>query len=124
MKVRRSNVSKSQPTIRSQGTAIREARISAGLTQRDLAAKIVQENGERGISPAYLNDIEHDRRRPSSSHILTEIARALRMDSDYLLLMAGQVPSEMSSMISRVDERTYRDAFRLFREALRKKPQA
>jgi transcriptional regulator with XRE-family HTH domain len=105
------------------GRAIREARKAAGLTQRQLAGCVVQETGEQGISSAYLNDIEHDRRTPSGAHIIRQFAKALKVDADYLLLLAGQIPHDVVDMVSAVDEKTYKDALRLFREALRKKHQ-
>lgn len=42
--------------LRDLGEIIRTHRSKAGLTQRDLAIQL-------GIAPAFLNDIEHGRRR-------------------------------------------------------------
>ena len=47
------------------GSAIASGRKKKGLSQKKLAAKITKEDGE-AITPQYLNDIEHDRRKPSS----------------------------------------------------------
>jgi len=110
--------------MKSFGKAISEARKSARLTQRDLAASIVREDGGQGISPAYLNDIEHDRRTPSGSHLIREFARTLALDADYLLVLAGgQIPHDIARIAATVDQDTYKDALKLFRTALAKKAQ-
>lgn len=54
------------------GTRIRERRIALGLRQADLARRV-------GISPSYLNLIEHDRRRIGGK-LLIDIARHLDVD--------------------------------------------
>lgn len=108
--------------MRTLGRVISDARKAAGLTQRDLAALVLRESGERGISAAYLNDIEHDRRTPNGSYLMTQLAQALYLDPEYLLVLArGQVPEDVMAMASRVDQDTYRDALRLFRTTLQKK---
>jgi ribosome-binding protein aMBF1 (putative translation factor) len=47
------------------GTIISEARRAAGLSEKELAAKVKKEDGQP-ISAQYLN-IEHDRRNPPRS---------------------------------------------------------
>jgi len=63
------------------GQTIREARVKAGMTQKELAAKIMRKEEGRGeekaITPQYLNDIEHDRRTPPE-YILKQTARILK----------------------------------------------
>ena len=54
------------------GTRIRERRLTLGIKQADLAQ-------EAGISPSYLNLIEHNRRRIGGA-LLGRIARALTVD--------------------------------------------
>ncbi len=54
------------------GTRIRERRLTLGIKQADLAQ-------EAGISPSYLNLIEHNRRRIGGA-LLGRIARALSVD--------------------------------------------
>ena len=44
------------------GEALRHARQSAGFTQTHVA-------GLLGVSPQYLNDVEHDRRPLSEKHL-------------------------------------------------------
>ncbi len=54
------------------GTRIRERRLARGMRQGELAASV-------GISPSYLNLIEHNRRRIGGK-LLVEIARALGVE--------------------------------------------
>jgi transcriptional regulator with XRE-family HTH domain len=56
------------------GTRLRERRLAAGLRQADVAVLA-------GISPSYLNLIEHNRRRVSAP-VLDRIAAALGLDRD------------------------------------------
>ncbi len=60
------------PATRLTGSRIRERRLAAGIRQTDLARSA-------GISPAYLNLIEHNRRRIGGKLVL-DIARLLGCD--------------------------------------------
>ena len=51
------------------GGAISEARKAKGWALKDLASRVLRED-EEAISPQYLNDIEHDRRSPSSDSMV------------------------------------------------------
>lgn len=64
------------------------------MSQKDLAARIKREDGE-SISPQYLNDIEHDRRSPSSDLMVQQFAKVLGLDPDYLYYLAGKLPSDI-----------------------------
>jgi transcriptional regulator with XRE-family HTH domain len=75
------------------GKEITAARKRAGLSQKELAAETLKEDGAP-ISPQFLNDIERDRRRPGS-HILNVLAARLNLDPDDLHFLAGQVPPEV-----------------------------
>lgn len=68
------------PTL---GARIREARVSADMTLRELARRIDK-------APSYLNDIEHNRRVPSEP-VLRQICAELGLDEDQLLAAAGRV---------------------------------
>ena len=56
------------------GQAISKARKGLGLSQKELAARVMKEEGGGSISPQYLNDIEHDRRSPTSDHLIKQFA--------------------------------------------------
>lgn len=73
------------------GRAIADARKKIGLTQKELAAQVIREEGI-AISPQYLNDIERDRRSPSSDRIVQQFAQALDLDPDYLHYLNGRFP--------------------------------
>ena len=79
-----------QPQAPLTGARIRERRRLVGLKQADLA-KIV------GISPSYLNLIEHDRRRIGGK-LLNDLARALGMD--LLALSTGAEISVITALQS------------------------
>lgn len=64
------------PVIGIAGSRIRERRIDKGMRQADLAQTV-------GISPSYLNLIEHNRRRIAGK-LLSEIGRALEIAPDQL----------------------------------------
>ncbi len=73
------------------GKAVSEARKKKGLSQKQLTEKIIREDGEP-ISPQYLNDIEHDRRSPSSDHMVGQFADVLDLKADYLHYLNGRFP--------------------------------
>jgi transcriptional regulator with XRE-family HTH domain len=93
------------------GDVIREKRIAIDLSQKDLAARIKKEDGT-SITPQFLNDIEFNRRTPSE-FILKRIAAALDLDADYLVILAGSLPSDI--LERGVTEKTAKEAVRLFR---------
>lgn len=68
---------------KSLGKQVRDARIAANQTLRGLARDL-------GLSPSYLNDIEFDRRVPSTE-VLRQIADRLALNVDALLAAAGRV---------------------------------
>lgn len=77
------------------GRAVSGARKALGMSQKELAARIVKEDGSGPISPQYLNDIEHDRRSPTSDHLIREFARLLGENEGYLFFLAGKIPEDM-----------------------------
>jgi transcriptional regulator with XRE-family HTH domain len=73
------------------GKTVAAERKQRGMSQKDLAAHIVKEDGT-SISPQYLNDIERDRRNPPSEDLIAQLAEALDLNADYLFYLAGQIP--------------------------------
>ena len=76
------------------GRVIAQARKDMGLSQKELALRIKREDGAP-ISPQYLNDIEHDRRNPSSDHLVSQFADVLGVDLDYLYYLADRLPEDI-----------------------------
>ena len=99
------------------GDIIAAARKKLGMSQRELAAKIVKEDGQ-AISVQYLNDIEHGRRNPpSSEHLMAQLAKALAIPKDRLMIHAGQLPSDIMTLIQRQPDKV-ETVLRAFRRKL------
>ncbi len=77
------------------GQAISEARKNKSLSQKELAEKIKREEDDKPISPQYLNDIERDRRAPSSDHMISQFGKLLDLDSDWLHYLNGRIPPDV-----------------------------
>jgi transcriptional regulator with XRE-family HTH domain len=103
------------PTL---GQAIIAARKAKKISQKDLAAAVQKDDGSGPISPQYLNDIEHDRRSPTSDQLIREFARALGVDENYLFVLAGKIPDEVRREAR--DPATVARAFSAFRRTLTK----
>ncbi len=97
------------------GQTIARARKKRGVSQRELAMRVVKEDGAP-ISPQYLNDIERDRRNPPGDHLLEQLARALDLDKDYLYFLAGKLPSDMRA--GSRNPKQVAEAFKAFRRTL------
>lgn len=76
------------------GSTIAQRRKELSLSQKQLAERIKREDGE-SISPQYLNDIERDRRSPSSEHMVKQFAQILELDADRLYFLAGRIPADL-----------------------------
>jgi transcriptional regulator with XRE-family HTH domain len=100
------------------GAIISEARRAKELSQKDLASKVLKEDGQP-ISPQYLNDVERDRRNPPSEPIIVQLAKILDLDKDVLCLAAGMIPDDLKRIATAQPERVVQ-AFRAFRRAVRK----
>jgi transcriptional regulator with XRE-family HTH domain len=98
------------------GRVLSHARRQAGLSQRELAARIFKEDGEP-ISPQYLNDLERDRRNPPGRHLLRQFAAALSLPEEYLDFVAGQLPEDLRAGSYAPEQ--VQAAFQAFRRSLR-----
>ena len=70
-------------TVGSLGDYLKEQRVSAKLSLRQLAE-------QAGVSNPYLSQIERGLRRPSAE-VLQQIAKALRISAEQLYIRAGIV---------------------------------
>jgi transcriptional regulator with XRE-family HTH domain len=68
-------------TVESLGTYLREQRVAAELSLRQLAE-------QAGVSNPYLSQIERGLRRPSAD-VLQALAKALRISAEQLYVQAG-----------------------------------
>lgn len=100
------------------GTIISDARRAAGLSQKELAAKVKKEDSQP-ISAQYLNDIEHDRRNPPSEFLIAQFATLLKLDKDVLCLAAGTIPQDLQKMAANQPDKV-EQAFKAFRKAVKK----
>ncbi len=98
------------------GQIVADARKKAGLSQKDLAARIVKEDGTP-ISPQYLNDIERDRRNPPSDFMIEQLAELLGVPKDMLYHQAGEVPKDLRE--TEADEERVVEAWTAFRRVWR-----
>ena len=100
----------SEPTF---GHVVAEKRKKLNLSQKELAAKIVREDGVP-ISPQYLNDIERDRRAPTSDHMVSQFALALDLNADYLHYLNGRFPEDVRK--GRLTENEFSERMLAFRK--------
>jgi len=98
------------------GRIITDAREREGLTQKELAARVLKEDGT-SISAPYLNDIEHNRRTPSSDHMIEQFADVLDIHSELLYYAARKIPA--SAYKFKVSEDRVIAAFEAFQRQLR-----
>jgi transcriptional regulator with XRE-family HTH domain len=101
------------------GKTISDARKRLGLSQKDLAAKIKKEDGA-AISAQYLNDIEHDRRNAPTGNLIEEFARELKLDKDFLALVAGTLPEDLQNAVAQSPEKVA-EAIKAFRRTMKEK---
>lgn len=96
------------------GAYIAEARKALSMSQKELAGRILREEDDQPISPQYLNDIERDRRSPSSDHLIKQFAAVLKVSADYLYYLAGSFPADIRD--KPLSEAAVKNAFAAFRK--------
>jgi transcriptional regulator with XRE-family HTH domain len=100
------------------GGAIASARKNKGWSQKELAAKIIKEEDKAPITAQYLNDIEHNRRSPTSSHLVKQFARVLDIDPQVLFAVIGMLPEKERKLVSKATPAAIGEAFVAFRRTL------
>ena len=92
------------------GQVLREARKKAGITQRELAARLKREDG-RPVDPPYLNAVEHDHRYPPEDSLIEQIAKIVEFSPDMLYFHANRQPPYVKT---ETDEARLEAAYRAF----------
>jgi transcriptional regulator with XRE-family HTH domain len=100
---------------RSFGQIVKKGRKDAGFSQRELASLIRKQDGT-AISAVYLNDIEHNRRSPSSDHLIEQFAKVLSIRRELLYHAARRLPP---SCVKVKGDNEIIFAYQLFEAALR-----
>lgn len=100
------------------GQMIQRERKARGLSQKQLASMIEKEEAGGPISPQYLNDIEFNRRSPTSDHLIRQFARALDLDEGVLFVLAGKIPDDLRRQVR--DKEQAGAAFLAFRRSVSK----
>ena len=108
----------SQPDPVTFGRYIADARKKLHMSQKELASQILREEDDEPISPQYLNDIERDRRNPSSDHLIQQFAKILTIDAHHLSDLAGKLPEEIRR--KNPSEDAVKAAFLAFRKPQKK----
>ena len=105
------------------GILIATARKLQKLSQKELAEKIIKEDGQ-AITPQYLNDIEHDRRSPTSDELIKQFAKVLRhpdVTVELLTSLAGVLSDADRKRVQKATPKQVEQAFHAFRRELDKK---
>lgn len=100
------------------GQAIAQARKEKQMSQKQLAASILKDDGSP-ISPQYLNDIERDRRNPTGSRLIEQFAKALNLPEEYLFYLANAIPPKYR-MDAPENPTRVREAFEAFERSYRR----
>lgn len=96
------------------GDLISERRKELGWSQKELAEKVIKEDG-KPISPQYLNDLERNRRDAPSDYLIEAFASVLSLDKAILFYSAGEFAPEFRD---RKDLEVVEKAIAAFRRTL------
>jgi hypothetical protein len=88
------------------------------VTMKTFGTVLSEARKAKGISPQYLNDIEHDRRNPPSEFIIGQMAVQLDFDKDTLCLAAGTISSDLMKMAASSPDKV-QQAFKAFRKTVK-----
>lgn len=99
------------------GEFIAQRRKKLNLTQKQVAAGIIQDDG-KPISVQYLNDIEHNRRGAPPDYVIGQLARLLRLPLDVLYFRSGRLPPDIRKRD--ISDQQAAAAYRAFRRELRR----
>ncbi len=77
---------------------------------------MIMKEDAQPISPQYQNDIEYDRRTPSSSILIDQFSEILDIDRDYLYYLAGRIPEDIFE--KKLDTQNFIEAMVAFRKKI------
>ena len=97
------------------GRYVVEMRRHRGLSQKQLAERVIREDG-KPITPQYLNDIEHDRRTPSLA-VAQSLASVLDLDLDYLKYLMSEL--HWPEGLIALPQDKFEKGIKAFREAIK-----
>jgi transcriptional regulator with XRE-family HTH domain len=100
------------------GSVVASARKNKQWSQKELASKIIKEEDQAPITPQYLNDMEHNRRSPTSTHLVKQFAKVLNIDPEVLFAVSGMLPEKERKLASKATPGTVGEAFVAFRKKL------
>jgi transcriptional regulator with XRE-family HTH domain len=100
---------------------VADARMSRGLTQKALAARLKKKDGA-SIGLAYINDIEHNRRNPPAPHFVAQLADVFGIPHDVLRLYARRLDEEVLSRQDDPSREQIVAAYTAFKRELRGEP--
>lgn len=78
------------------GQVLRDARKKAGLTQREVAARLRRDDG-RPRRPPYLHAVEHDHRCPPDDYLIEQLAKIVGISPDVQYFHANRQPPDVKS---------------------------
>jgi len=96
------------------GGVVSARRKELELTQKQLAQRVVKEDGA-SITPQFLNDVERNRRRPSPL-VLQRLAEALGWsgdEADRLHFIARTMPPDID--LETVEQKSWAEGIKAFR---------
>jgi transcriptional regulator with XRE-family HTH domain len=78
------------------GELLKQLRTEAGMSQRDLAARL-------GVDFTYISKLENGKTDYAPSQkILREIAALFGVDGDWLIFKAGKIPSQYHTLLEQL----------------------
>ena len=92
------------------GARLRELRIQAGLTQRELAKRV-------NVDFTYLSKIENGVLPPPSEKVILQLDEVLDADKDELITLAGRIPSDIAQMLRNQETLQFLRSDRVLRKA-------
>lgn len=91
------------------GTKLKQLRIVAGVSQRKLAEAA-------GIDFTYVSKIENNVYASPSEETLIKMAELLQVEKDYLILLAGKIPSDLKEDLLALPYEQFRRVLALVRK--------